>query len=42
MAQAVLTAKGTVVPRQTLRKLMKSEIHSESEKRKRSIFDDIV
>jgi len=42
MAQAVLNAKGKVIPRQTIRKLLKNEIHSETEKRKRSLFDDLI
>ena len=42
MAQAVLTSKGTVIPRRTLRKLDISEIHSETEKRKRQLFDDVI
>ena len=42
MAQAVLVASGKVIPRRTLRKLNKAEIHSETEKRKRAIFDDII
>ena len=42
MAQAVLTSNGTVIPRRSLRKLLVSELHSESEKRKRQIFDDII
>ena len=42
MAQAVLTSKGTVIPRRTLRKLTATEVHSEVEKRKRSIFDGII
>ena len=42
MSQAVLTSKGTVIPRRTLRKLRKEEIHSESEKRKRALFNDII
>jgi hypothetical protein len=42
MAQAVLTARGTIVPRRTLRKITKSELHNSSEKRKRNIFDDLI
>ena len=42
MAQAVLAATGRVVPRRTLRKLTKAELFSETEKRKRKIFDDII
>ena len=42
MAQSVVTSKGTVITRRTLRKLRTDEIHSETEKRKRSIFDDVI
>ena len=43
MAQAVLTSNGTVIPRRSLRKLLVSELHSESEKRKRQVsFEAIV
>ncbi len=42
MAQAVLTSKGTVVPRRTMRRLTTGELNSESEKRKREIFDDVI
>ena len=42
MAQAVLTSNGTVIPRRSLRKLLVAELHLESEKRKRQIFDDII
>lgn len=42
MSQAVLTSKGTIVPRRTIRKLHPMELQSESEKRKRSLFDDII
>ena len=42
MTQAVLSFKGTIVLRRTLRHLTSSEIHSESERRKRSIFDDAI
>ena len=42
MSQSVLTAKGTVLTRRTLRKLRPSELISESEKRKRKLFDDII
>ena len=41
MAQAVLNAKTRVVPCRTIRKLCKDEIFSESEKRKRRIFEDL-
>lgn len=42
MAQAVLTSKGTIIPRRSLRKLLVSELHAESEKRERQLYDDIV
>ena len=42
MAQGVLTSKGTVIPRRTIRKLTPIELHSETEKRKRQLFDDIM
>ena len=42
MAQAVLTGKGTIVPRRTIRKLTTPELHSETEKRKRQLFDDLI
>ena len=42
MSQAVLTSKGTVVPRRTLCKLLPTELQSESERRKGSLFDDII
>jgi hypothetical protein len=42
MAQAILTSKGTVVPRRTLRPLTTAELVSEVEKKKRSIFDSII
>ena len=42
MSQYVLTSKGTVVPRRTLRPLRTDEKVSEVEKRKRRIFDDLI
>ena len=42
MAQAILTSKGTVVPRRTIRRLRKEELYSEVEKRKRQLFDDLI
>ena len=42
MAQAVLTSKGTIIPRRSLRKLLISELHAESEKRKRQLYDDVI
>ena len=38
MAQDVLTTKGTVVPRRTLRSLTPTEMNNEGERRKRDIF----
>ena len=42
MAQAVLVASSKVIPRQTLRRLSIAELNFEVEKKKRSIFDDII
>ena len=42
MAQAILTSQGTVIPRRTIRKLNKAELHDETEKRKRQLFDDLI
>ena len=42
MAQAVLVASSKVIPRRTLQRLLISELNSEVEKKKRSIFDDII
>ena len=42
MAQNILTSKGKIIPRRTLRRLRPDEIHSESEKSKRSIFTSII
>ena len=42
MSQSVLVASGAVITRRTIRPLRNSEIHSETEKRKRKIFDDII
>ena len=41
MAQAKITSKGTIVTRLTLRKLRKSELFCESEKRKHNLFNDV-
>ena len=38
----MVTSKGTVVPRRTLRPLRDDEINSEVERRKRSIFDQVI
>jgi len=42
MSQAVLTGKGTIVPRRTLRPLKASELNSEAEATKRKLFDTLV
>ena len=42
MAQWVLKANGNVVPRRTLRPLQTAELHSETEKRKRIIFNTLI
>ncbi len=42
MAQSVLTSNGTIIIRRMLHKLRKDELYSEVEKRKRSIFDDLI
>jgi hypothetical protein len=42
MAQAILTAKGTIVPRRTVRRLSQDELISESEKDKRSAFNAAI
>jgi hypothetical protein len=42
MAQAILTSKGTIIPRRTIRKLKQDELISEIEKRKRQLFDDLI
>ena len=42
MAQAVLTMRGTIVPRRTLRPLSKAETTSEVERRKRDVFTDTI
>jgi hypothetical protein len=42
MSQSILTLRGTIVPRRTLRKLLPSELHNEGEKRKRQLFDDVI
>ena len=41
-AQAMLVASSKIIPRRTLRRLSIAELNSEVEKRKRSIFGDIV
>ena len=42
MAQNILTSKGTVIPKRTIHHLTRAEIHSKSEKRKRSLFNDMI
>ena len=42
MAQSVLTAKGTVITRQTLRKLQWDELNSPIEKDKRNRFNSFI
>ena len=42
MAQAILNSNAKVISRRTLRPLKIDELHSESEKRKRSTFEDII
>jgi hypothetical protein len=42
MAQWVLKANGRVVPRRTVRSLTIAELHSDTEKRRREIFDGLI
>ena len=42
MAQAVLTSKGKVIPRRTIRKLTPAEMSSSTEEQKRNYFDAII
>ena len=42
MAQAVLTHKGTVIPRRTIRRLRTEELHSPVEIEKRRLFDEVI
>ena len=42
MSQAILTSKGTVTARRTLRKLTTSEMRGDTEKRKRTLFDSLI
>ena len=42
MAQNVLTHKGIVVPRRSVRKLTQREVEMDSEKKKRSQFDEMI
>lgn len=42
MCQNILRANGTVVPRRSVRPLQTAELHSESEIKKRQIFDELI
>ena len=42
MAQNVLSHKGIVLPRRSVRKLTQREIEMDSEKKKRSTFDELI
>eukprot|EP00957_Ditylum_brightwellii_P189783 14448109-Ditylum_brightwellii.AAC.1 len=42
MVQWILKANGQVVPHQTYRLLQVDELHSETLKRKRSIFNELI
>ena len=42
MSQSVLVASGSIITRRIIRSLRTSEINSETEKRKRKVFDDII
>ena len=42
MAQAELTSKVTFIPRRSFRKLLVPELHSETEKLKRQLFEDVI
>ena len=42
MAQAVLNGNGKVVPRRTLRRITTAELHSDTEKQKRKLFDHLI
>ncbi len=42
MSQNILTSKGTIVPRRTLRPLSDDEVNSEPERRKRLTFDNAI
>ena len=42
MSQSIVASRCCVITRRTVRSLRTSELHSETEKRKRRIFDDIM
>ena len=42
MAQWILTSKGTVVPRRSCRRLTQLELDSDSEKKRRDLYDKII
>ena len=42
MSQSIVATRGYVITRRTVRLLRNSELHSETEKKKRRIFDDII
>ena len=42
MAQGVMNSKGVVMPRRSIRRLTRDEIHSDVEKRKRQTFDELI
>ena len=42
LSQWVLKSNGNVVPRRTVRALQLDEIHSDTEKRKRDVFDALI
>ena len=42
MSQSIVASSGCVITRRTARSLRTSELHSETEKRKRRIFDNIM
>ena len=42
MSQSIVSSSGYVITRRTVRLLRTSELHSETEKRKRRIFDDVM
>ena len=42
ISQSIVVSSGHVITRRTFRSLRTSELHSETEKRKRRIFDDVI
>ena len=42
MSKFVVSSKGCAVTRRTVRSLRTSELHSETEKRNRRMFDDVI